>query len=101
MLPASLLQQLPDGVFGKSRITRFNGEEKPVISHTAEAVPIEHWMIPPRQAVHSLPGKKCGECGEKHRQLKHDREKGRNGEEIPRLPVYIERVKNRRRTKFN
>src|SRR5215831_16915811 len=92
MLPTGLLQQLVHAVFRKPRVASFDRQEKSVIGHAAEAFPVEHRMVPARQAIHELPCKKCGECGEKHRELKHDREECGNREETLWFPVHIERV---------
>src|SRR5262249_14213799 len=78
---------------------RFNCKEKSVVGYATESFPVKHGMIPPRQPVHSLPRKECGECAEEHCQLEHDREKRRNGPKIPRLTVHIEPIETPRRAK--
>ena len=92
--PAGLLQQLVHAVFRKPRVASFDCQEKSVIGHAAEAFPVEHRMVPARQAIHDLPRKKRRKRGEKHRQLEHDREKRRNSEKVVGLPCDIERVEN-------
>src|SRR6266481_1768902 len=87
MLPAGLLQELVHSVFRKARVARFDRQEKSVIGHAAETVPVEHRMIPARQAIHDLPRKERRKCGEKNRELEHDGEKGRNSEKARGLTV--------------
>src|SRR5262249_57996230 len=86
---------------GKSWVARFDCQEKSVIGHTTEAFPVEHGMIPARQAIHPLPRKKCGERGEKYRELEHDGEKCGNGKKVRRFAVHIDGGKKRWKTKFN
>src|SRR5215831_6260265 len=95
MLPASLLQQLIHAVFRKPWVASFDCKEKSVIGHTAETFPVEHRMVPARQAIHALPSKKCGERCEKHCKFEHDREERWNGKETLWFPVHIERVEKR------
>src|SRR4249920_1173441 len=90
MSPAGLLQQLVDAVFRKPRVASFDCQEKSVIGHAAEAVPVEHRMVPARQAIHDLPRKERRKRSEKDRQLEHDREKGWNSEKVCGLTVDIE-----------
>src|SRR5215470_18840627 len=92
MPTAGLFQQLIHSVFGKARVAGFYCQEKSVIGYAAEALPVEHRMVPARQTVHDLPRKKRRKSGEKHSELKHDREKSRNGEETLWLSVHIEGV---------
>src|SRR4030095_1452563 len=94
MLPAGLLQQLVHTVFRKARVAGFDCQEKSVIGHAAETIPVEHGMVPARQAIHDLPRKEPRKCGEKHREFEHDRKKGWNGEKACGLTVDIERVQN-------
>src|SRR5262249_9690774 len=61
VLPAGLLQQFVHAVFRKPRIASFDCQEKSVIGHAAETLPVENRMVPARQAIHSLPCKKCRE----------------------------------------
>src|SRR6476619_3949489 len=94
MPPAGLLQQLVYAVFRKPRVASFDCQEKSVIGYAAETFPVEHRMVPARQAIHDLPRKERRKCGEKHRELEHDGEKGRNSEKACGLTVDIERVQN-------
>src|SRR6476660_9164339 len=94
MLAAGLLQEFVDAVFRKPRVASFDCQEKSVIGHAAEAVPVEHRMVPARQAIHDLPRTKRRKCGEKHRHLEHDWEKRGNCEKVRGLTVDIERVQN-------
>src|SRR6476659_6788051 len=95
MPPAGLLQQLIHAVFRKSRVASFDCQEKSVIGHAAETFPVEHRMVPARQAIHDLPRKERRKCSEEHRQLEHDGEKGWNREKACGLTVNIERVEKR------
>src|SRR4030095_3048652 len=95
MLAAGLLQQLIHDVFRKARVASFDCQEKSVIGYAAETFPVEHRMVPARQPIHDLPGKKRRKRGEKHRQLEHDGEKRRNSEKGCGLTVDLERVENR------
>src|SRR4029077_3311900 len=95
MLAASLLQQLVHTVFRKPRIASFDCQEKSVIGYAAETFPVEHRMVPARQTIHDLPRKERRKCSEKHRQLEHDGEKGRNSEKACGLTVNIEWIEKR------
>src|SRR5215472_11232276 len=95
MPAAGLLEQLVHAVFRKARVASFYCKKESIIGHAAEAFPVEHRMVPARQAIHSLPCKKCSERGEKHRELEHDGEECRNGEETLRFPVHVEWVEKR------
>src|SRR6476660_5238257 len=95
MLAAGLLQEFVDAVFRKPRVASFNCQEKSVIGHAAEAFPVEHRMVPARQAIHDLPRKERRKRSEKHRQLEHNREERRNGKETPWFPMHSERVEDR------
>src|SRR5512132_4558134 len=79
MPPAGLLQQLVHAVFRKPRVASFDCQEKSVIGHAAEAFPVEQRMVPARQTIHDLPRKERRKCGEKHRELEHDRKKRWHG----------------------
>src|SRR5512132_3379731 len=94
MLPAGLLQQLVHAVFRKPRVASFDCQEKSVIGHAAETFPVEQRMVPARQAIHDLPCKERRKCGEKHRELEHNGEKGWNSEKVCRLSVDSEGVEN-------
>src|SRR4051794_26680442 len=78
VLSAGALQKFASLDLGKPRIASLDSEEEAVVSHAAETRPVEHWMVPPRQTIHDLPGKKCGERGKQHRQFEHDREERRH-----------------------
>src|SRR5207249_12112634 len=91
--PAGFLQQVVRFHFAETRIARFDGKEKAVISDAAETVPVKNGMMPARQTVHDLPGEKGGESREKHGQLEHDREKCRHGFPIERFSVHDEWIK--------
>src|SRR5436190_11857745 len=91
--PAGYDQQVVRFRFAETRIARFDGKEKAVIGDAAETVPVKKGMVPPRQAVHDLPGEKGRESREKHGQLEHDREKCRHGLPIERLAMHDQRIK--------
>src|SRR4029077_12838398 len=95
MLAAGLLQQLVHAVFRKPRVASFDCQEKAVIGHAAETLPVEHRMVPARQAIHDLPRKERRKCGEKHRELEHDWEKRGNCEKASGLTVNIEWIEKR------
>src|SRR6476469_3325589 len=81
MPPTGLLQQLVHPVFRKPWVASCDCQEKSVIGHAAQAFPVEHGMVPARQAIHDLPRKERRKCSEQHRHLEHNREERRNGED--------------------
>src|ERR1041385_3379962 len=96
MLAAASFQKLPGFDLGEARVARLNRQKETVVSHPAEPVPVKHWMVRPRQAIHDQHGEKRGERREKNRQLEHDREKRGHGEKICGLTVNHERIEDRR-----
>src|SRR5205814_8722973 len=59
--PAGFEEQIVSFYFAKTRIARFDGEEKSVVGRASETVPVEHGMMPARQSVHDQIRKKGGE----------------------------------------
>src|SRR5438477_5068302 len=78
--------------FAKTRIARFDGEEKSVVGGARKAVPVENGMVPARESVHEQVRKKGGESCEKHGQLEHDREKCRHRGPGERFSVHDYRI---------
>src|SRR5450432_2186946 len=96
MLAASFFEQRKRVVFVKARIARLEDEEKSIVSHALESLPVEHWMVPAREEIHRQHGEERAEGGEQNRQFKHDRKKRRHGPKVGRLAVDIERIKKPR-----
>src|SRR5690349_12380352 len=94
MLPATSLEELARFDFCKTRIARFDDQEKAVVGGAPETFPIEKRMIWTWQAVHDKDGKKCGEGGEKNGELEHDREKRRHGSPIVGFSVHDQGIKS-------
>src|SRR5437763_7150802 len=94
VLTACLFEQGLSFLLAETRIARFNGEEKAVVGHAGETVPVEHGMIPARETVHDLPGEKSGEGREQNGELEYDWEKGGNDTPGERLSMNDQWIKN-------
>src|SRR5262249_24497204 len=64
--PAGFDQQAVRFRLAETRIARFDGQEKAIIGHPTETVPVEKRMMPAWQSVHDLPGEKGGESRKEH-----------------------------------
>src|SRR5207247_5233773 len=95
MLAAGLLQQLVHAVFRKPRVASFDCQEKSVIGHAAEAFPVEHRMVPARQAIHDLPRKERRKYDEKHSEHKHNIKKRCNSEKTCDFTIKIKSVQKK------
>src|SRR3954469_24701704 len=94
---AALLQKLAGFELGKSRIARFDDQEKAVVRGAAEPAPVEDRVIPARQSVHDEQREKGGEGGEQDGELEHDREKRRHRAPVDRFSVNDQRINDPRR----